>query len=260
MAEENSDLIAPISASGFPFQTAVASAVRELGLYDVQEEIAWQQRDGSDKFLDLVAVNNRVRICIECKKTNNEKFVFLLPSGEVSAPDESQLKCLFLNQVERVYKNRRVLWGTASSGPITHNAMYCVARTANGGRLLETDAQPLVRATEAYAIDRYPKFDPGPNDLETVPCIPVLVTNAPLFVMGYDPSEVPLESGIYKAKVEQFHPVEFVRFTKEFLTSEVEARTRTVIVCQATAVGKLLRNLTAAQPILPPENMIALIG
>jgi len=82
--EDNVDLISTLSSSGFPFQTAVAATIRELGLYQVHEELAWRQPDGPDKFIDIVAVGARVRLFIECKKTTQEKFIFLLPDHSKS--------------------------------------------------------------------------------------------------------------------------------------------------------------------------------
>jgi hypothetical protein len=79
-------LISALSGSGFPFQTAVAAEIRATKLFQVDEEVAWNSCDGSTRFLDLVASNERVRICIECKALRNDNLVFLLPKDTRQPP------------------------------------------------------------------------------------------------------------------------------------------------------------------------------
>src|SRR5258708_35483070 len=77
------ELLSALGNSGFPFQTAVAAAIRKIDLFSVEEEVAWQDGDGSHKFLDMVASRPQLRLCIECKAMRNDRLVFLLPQNAV---------------------------------------------------------------------------------------------------------------------------------------------------------------------------------
>jgi hypothetical protein len=246
-ADDSNDLIQALSGSGFPFQTSLASAIRGLGIYEVEEELAWRHPDGSDRFLDIAAVGGQVRVLIECKKTAQDKFVFLLPESGDCQQNHQFLQGIYLRQIQDATRRGAVAWGRISAIPVSHKSMFCVAKSSNSNRLLESLVQPLVRGTEAYALDRYEQFRPGENEAKCVPCIPVLITNAQLFVARYRPGEVCLESGIYKARREDLSPVKYIRFSKEFTTSpDVKMRERTVLVAHASAVAELLQGLASA--------------
>jgi hypothetical protein len=248
-----SDLIGVLGGSGFPLQTAVAVAIRDVRapshhgghrLFDVHEEIAWRDRDGTDKFLDIVAIGERVRLFVECKKTK-DKYVFLV-SGEYEVkPDVHKLKCVYLSALQGQNKGT-VCWGEGFADVPSYEARYCVVNkdAKDGkGRLLERDMQPLVNGTEAWARDRIREIQYNPNrpDLNSFMCVPVLVTTAQLFIARCHPIlDVALDSGIYKAKQEHLEPVSYIRFTKEFTTTRAcVANTRTVIVANATAIGEV---------------------
>ena len=98
--DDGRDLLQALSSSGFPFQTAVASAVRAVDRYEVHDELAWRHRDGSDRFLDIVGISKSVRVMIECKKTSSEKFVFLLPSDVSVGVDTNRIWGLYLHQIQ----------------------------------------------------------------------------------------------------------------------------------------------------------------
>jgi len=228
-------------------QTAVAAAIRSLRFYEVQEEIAWRDSDGSDKFLDMVAVGAGVRVSIECKKTAQDKFIFLLPEVDEIQQRQPTLRGVYLYQIQDSAPRGSVAWGRISTLPTTYDSMYCVTKTSGPNRLLEANAQALVRGTEAYAADRCKRFRPQGAESKSVPCIPVLITNAPLFVARYRPDDVSLESGIYQARGEHLTAEQVVRFTKQFTTSpDIETRERTVLVAHTSAINELFRSLASA--------------
>lgn len=249
-ADDARDLVKALSASGFPMQTAVASAIRALGMYDIQEELAWRHPDGSDRFLDMAAVGAQVHVLIECKKTLQDKFVFLLPEEGEPALPTPLLHGIYLCQVQDSTLRGAVAWGRLSAVPTTYNSMFCVTRSSSSNRLLESDVQPLVRASEAYALDRYKNFRPQQHQAKSVPCVPVLITNAPLFVARYRPGEVSLESGVYEARTEHLSPIKLIRFYKQFTTTfDIEARVRTVFVAHTSAIVELLKGLGSADVV-----------
>lgn len=252
-ADDSNDLIQALSGSGFPMQTRVASAIKALAIYEVEEELAWRRPDGSDGFLDIAAIGRSVRVLIECKKTAQDKFVFLLPADGDCHQHHQFLQGIYLHQMQDSTKRGAVAWGRISTAPSSYKSMFCVAKSSSSNRLLESDVQPLVRATEAYALDRYRSFRPEQSEAICAPCVPVLITNAALFVACYHPDEVCLESGIYKARNEHLSPVKFIRFSKQFTTSfDVEMRERTVLIVHSSAVVEVLRELNFAS--VPDAN------
>ncbi len=251
-ADNNTDLIQALSGSGFPMQTAVASAIKGLCNYEVEQELAWHHPDSSDGFLDIAAVGREVHVLIECKKTVQDKFIFLLPEDS-DFENQQSIQGIYLHQSPDSTRRPAVVWGRISAIPVSYKSMFCVAKSSkspNSNRLLESYVQPLVKATEAYALERYRRFRPAQNEPRCVPCIPLLITNAPLFVAQYRPEDVCLESGIYKARTEHINSVKYIRFHKQFTTSfEVEMRERTVLVAHTSAIAEVLNGLASANVV-----------
>ena len=239
------ELLSPIGNSGFPFQTAVAAAIRSLGPFTVEEEVAWQDGEGSHKFLDMVASIEQVRLCIECKAMRNDKLVFLLPRNANRA-QTADVYGIILGRLQD-HTRRPVAWyGVCQTKPLTPQSIYCVVLGKKTGesRLIEKEAQPLVQGTEEYARDRCRQFRPEEHQPQTVMCIPVLFTTASLFIAEYDPLSISLKDGIYQAHEEHIQSAQFVRFTKEFTSYGSErTRLRTVIIAQATYLEELVRDL-----------------
>ena len=68
--------------------------------------------------------------------------------------------------------------------------------------------------------------------------VPVIVTTARLFTVRFDPTEVPLDSGEFRAESEPYRPSDCVRFHKT-LTAR-DNRPRTVVVVNAAALPDFL--------------------
>jgi hypothetical protein len=226
----NKDLIGALGGSGFPFQTAVAAAITGTGLFDVQEEVAWNAPDRSTAFLDIVASTQNVRICIECKWLRKEKLIFLLPSHR-SVPPTDNLNLVFVNCVADSTRRPVVSYGQATATPMTEESVYCVVDSSNRNeRMIEKEVQPLVQGTAAYAMDSVRGF----SGMHSLMFVPVFVTTAKLYVASYDSKILSLEDGIYKGRAEDIRPVPCIRFTKQFTGSQPpRSRLRTVLVLQA---------------------------
>jgi len=254
------ELLSAVGNSGFPFQTAIAAAIRASGIFTIEEEVAWQDSDGVNKFLDIVATNERVRLCIECKALRSETLVFLLPHV-VQRAGTFEIHAVHLSRMTDSTRRPIVVYGTSQTAPLTPESNYCVAagKKAHGeSRLIEREVQPLVQGTEEYARDRCQQFRPPDNKPQSVICIPVLITTAKLFVAIYDPLSIPLENGIYQAQEKDLRPVPFIRFTKEFTASSSEgSRLRSVIIAQAVHLKDLVTNLCAAQVSIVPDRCVA---
>jgi hypothetical protein len=91
---------AALKGSGFPFQTAVSYAIGthkgpSYNSYKIHaSEYPWRNHKNEDSFLDLVAISSRFVLTIECKKTKQEKFIFLLPSSAQNTADDTHFRCL----------------------------------------------------------------------------------------------------------------------------------------------------------------------
>jgi hypothetical protein len=257
MAERNHQALQPVMngllASGFPFQTAVARIVKHAATYTlVAEEFAWRDETGNDRFLDLIAKTGSFIVTVECKKTQKEIFTFLQPGGADGNAD--RVRCIYVAQVQDVTRRMELLCSDWRFVPKSAESSFCVVSTSESGkdqRMLERDVQRLVRGTDAYAQRCKWGFKvggiPGPDG----PILPVLVTNAKLFVAEYDPANVCLETGqLPRPSPATLSPVEWVRFRKAFTSGGNDVDDRTVFVVSASALAKWLEklNITGTGP------------
>jgi hypothetical protein len=238
-------VISALLASGFPFQTAIAKVVRQSRGYSlVGEEVAWRDDGGTDQFLDLVAQRGHAVIPIECKKTQKEMLNFLRPSPVDG--DVNRARCVYLSQVQDSTRRSLLFCSEWQLMPKSAESAFCVVSTGASGkdqRMLERDVQQLIRGTDAYA--RRCKDEHNVNaTLPDTLILPLLVTNAKLFVADYDPADVSLDTGQFAmpppAKVS---PVPWVRFRKAFTSSGKDVGDRTVFVVAAAAFPEFLGKL-----------------
>jgi hypothetical protein len=80
------------------------------------------------------------------------------------------------------------------------------------------------------------------------PVVPVLVTNAPLFVGRYAPGQVSLATGQFEQpSAVRISPTDLVRFRKAFVShAQRDLGERTILVVSAQVFGHLLRDLGLA--------------
>jgi len=185
-------LIQPaLKGSGFPFQTAIRYAIRtHPAQYRIHaSEYPWRNRKNEDSFLDLVANNRQLVLTIECKKTKQENYIFLLPEDrEASTGDTLDFRSLRLN-LEADNKTRRVYCEDHELQPRCPAAEFCVVSTNSKERMLERDAAMLISATDSFACD-------GPEWRKLAIqapflIIPVLITNAEIYTVRYKPPRYP---------------------------------------------------------------------
>lgn len=239
------ELLSPLGSSGFPFQTAAAAVIRSVGPFAIEEEVAWQDSDGVHRFLDIVASIGQITICIECKALRGENLVFLLPRGR-GRSQTADVHAVHLARFQDSTRRPAVMHGVSQTAPVSQESVYCIAigKTSGEGRLIEREAQPLVRGAEEYARDRCRQFRPDDCQPQSLLCIPVLLTTARLFVAEYDPLSISLEDGIYRAREEHIRRVPFVRFAKQFTAHGAErTRLRTVIVAHSAYLRELVCDL-----------------
>lgn len=254
MAEQDSQtsqaVINALLASGFPFQTAVARIVRQVpGWAFFGEEVPWRDDTGSDQFLDLIATKGQFIVTIECKKTQKEIFTFLQPGG--ADGNVNRVRCIYLTQIQDVTKRMELFCSDWLFMPKSAESAFCVVSTSESGRdqrMLERDVQRLVRGTDAYAQRRKWGFHVTGVSEADRPILPVLVTNAKLFLAEYDPANVSLETGqLPMPRPATLSPVDWVRFRKGFTSAGNDVGERTVFVVSASAVVRWCEKLDVTQ-------------
>ncbi len=252
MASKHSNVpkavIGSLMASGFPFQTAVANVIRQTQNWSVEtEEFPWQDDSGSERFLDAIATNGSVIIAVECKKTQKEVLTFLSP-GESFDNNVERVRCLYICQIQDSTRRMEVFCDDWCIIPPSVESMFCVVSTSESGkdqRLLERDAHLLVRGTDAFAKEHRRTFRPQIYPESDRPYLPLLVTNAPLFVASYKPSVISLETGQFSTPPKDIKEVKWVRFAKAFTSSRCrDIGIRTVIIVNAMALSDFLNSLS----------------
>lgn len=237
--------------SGFPFQTAVADVVRRTPGWSVTaEEFPWRDDLGEDHFLDLAAESEAGNILtIEAKKTDSSIYTFLLP--QPARVEEFRARVLHLRELtkpeETSVARLELYCAEWHIEPASAEAAFCcVSKGQNSGdsRLLERDAQLLVRGTDAYAAHEIRRYVFRPmSPWMVAPIIPVIVTSAQLFVTRYEPTKVSLETGKF-SEIPSYTAVNVVRFRKPFLSHPArDLGERTVLVVNAQGLGEVLRTL-----------------
>jgi hypothetical protein len=248
MSQTTQQVTNAILASGFPFQTAVAEVIRQVkGCTVVEEEFPWRDEAGTDQFLDLVVKKSYFRVCVECKKTQKEALTFLRPRAAGSERDGHLLRCMYLNETRNLTEWMVSYCADWQFVPMSAESAFCVVSTTSSGkdqRLLERDAQRLVRGTDAYAGHLKAEFNRTQDHEPKVPIIPVIVTNAKLFVVEYEPMEVSLETGQFPVPLPAtLSSVEYIRFRKAFTSGGRDVGERTVFVVSAVAFAAWLGRL-----------------
>ncbi len=245
--------IESLQRSGFPFQTAVEEIVSTQTAFNVREsEFPWLDRHRADQFLDLVFNHNSLYVALECKKTEKEILTFLLPEGSNSRPWTSQAHVVLTRQVRDATHRLLTYNVVLDLEPKSPKAEFCVVATEKAGknlRLLERDCRLLLAGNDAYARRRREELDEEARKLggyETYLIhVPVLVTNAPLFVASYDPSQLSLETGRFD-ELPDVEQVPTVRLTKSFAApTPRDLGNRTVFVVSAAALPTFLGKLRA---------------
>lgn len=232
----------------------------------VREEFPWQDSAGEDRFLDIIAQREDVVATVECKKTQKEILTFLRPvAGPNGLRETTRFRGIFTSQIQDSTLRIEIFRGEWDLAPRSLESMYCVVSTTEGGRdqrLLERDAHRVIRGTDACAQDRRAAFIAGSLGEPDRVLVPIIVTNARLFVAEYDPTMISLDSGQFADPVPEARPVRWVRFRKAFTTEGgVDHGDRTVFVTSGSSFAELLTEIASTParlqggrgPAIPPR-------
>lgn len=257
--QPDSDVIQPVNgallASGFPFQTAVADRIRRLPDWRIRgEEVPWQDADGTDHFIDLIATRDKITILVECKKTVKEALTFLHPRHDGHLPETEQVRCIYTSQIKDSTQRLEVFPGVWDVAPQSAESKFCVVSTSASGRdqrMLERDARTLAKSTDAWARQQRDAFIPHHTEPDHL-FIPLIVTNAPLFSACYNPDTVSLKVGSFST-LPSAQAVQWSRFRKSFSSDlHPDLGDRTIMVVNAESLASFLNKL--GETIGPPKH------
>jgi hypothetical protein len=248
-------------ASGFPFQTAITKVVCDVPDCRIEaEEFPWRDDTGADRFLDLVVRKHNLIVTIECKKTQKEIYTFLQPLHPDATGQRTVIRsrCLYVSQIQDSSKRWELFCGDWDINPESPESAFCVVATSDSGkdqRLLEKDAQLLVRGTDAFG--RHLKAErTKPLEEPDRVVVPVIVTNAKLFKANYDPNDVSLDTGQLLMLQHKISTVEWIRFRKAFTAANRDVGARTVFVVAATSLQTFLHDLDEIFSRQSPRNFV----
>lgn len=250
-----------VNSSGFPFQLRVAQEIRrveQLAWSVISEEHPWNDPPTSrDGFIDLIIGQNTNhdlhRMVIECKRTRDADWVFLLPNTRDRG---THVRCMWAStSPQNLHESTAVQSGYHDFyvAPESYISEFCVVRgTGEGQRpMLENLASSLLSSTEAFAREEISLWLAG-NTTGRRYYAPIIVTNARLTVCNFDLASVSLEAG--EIADGEFEEVPYIRFRKSLTTIMSEGRTvqtisaanrdrhRTILVVQSSHFADFLND------------------
>jgi len=267
-SNDTEKLLKLVNSSGFPFQLRVSEDIRRMspgrGWHVINEEYPWNDLDsGAEGFIDLVVgctTNYDVlRMIIECKRTRNADWVFLLPD---TAPSATGLlvRCMWTSapgQMLQPATDVKYGYHNFYIAPESYLSEFCIVRGTGEGQkpMLENICSLLLRSVEAIAQEDL-SVSVALNRPQNRYYVPVVVTNARLYICKFNLQSVSLSAG--EIPQGQFEEVPYVRFTKSLTVRKVNLerqkcdRNRTVLIVQASSLIQLLNNwhLVSGSPSL----------
>lgn len=199
-----------LNASGFAFQLAVEAAVRahpgRLGWRIAAREHPWTTKEDQG-FADLVLTCGNVYLVVECKRTRDASWLFLMPDKDQL--ERSHARIAWIDTVP--HKEALAGWDDIQLYPSSPEADFCVVR-GQGEKdrpMLERIASEVVAAADGLCADLITIHE---RSSRTKLVIPVIVTNAELIVGEFDPASIDLA----RAEVDHaiFRAVPHARFRK----------------------------------------------
>ena len=213
-----------VNASGFVFQLAIEQHIKktvgEHQWHVVTREHPWRNTEtGNTGFIDLILERNFDRLVIECKRTHNARWIFLLEKKEKESVGT------ILCQWSETIRPRRDIERNFACGCwdfVTHlssaEAEFCTIR-GSGEKdqpMLERIAKKLVQSVDSLIIEQ--KNNVQRKEYERCIYLPVIVTTAELYTCLIDPEKVSLESGEISYEDTHLQKVPYVQFKKTLAT------------------------------------------
>lgn len=214
-----------VNDSGFPLQVAVEHAVRNSssGWKVHAVEQAWSNKEtGESGFIDLVIEKQNVFLVIECKRTRDTTWAFLLP-------DKKQLSRRYVKGWASVEESSATGhfphfgWSDLIIDPRSPQSSFCAMRGQEPHvRSLERIASGLVSATEGFALEHVHVRAHGSGVPIRRFYFSVIVTTSPLGMCEFDPLQIDLANGTIENPTVEAIPL--VRLHKQLAVSSLGIR------------------------------------
>jgi hypothetical protein len=257
---DRGDMLKLLNASGYAFQLAVESLVASQRIDGVEvaaREHPWvheqSQRSG---FIDLIIEKHLLRLVVECKRTTDANWLFLMPAD--ADANVHDFHCLWSMYFEPNVPASE--WDREPILPPSASSQFCCVRGSGEGQVAAIDriGAELIYAAEALAKEERARIPEHAYTDYALRYIPVIVTNAGLAVAKFDPKDVDLATG--KLSNCEVMPVDLVRYRKAMdplaVVSTNKARStresnklsqRSIFVVNAAAIPHLLAELGTVQ-------------
>jgi hypothetical protein len=242
-----------VNASGFLFQLAVENEVRKTeGKHSwtvLSREHPWANPESGDEgFIDLILSSNLdERIVIECKRSLDASWIFLVPEG--LKKKDLRVRCMWSDF--EVGKTNLVDWYDFRIYPESYESEFCVIRGHGEGdkSMLERLSGNLLKSMECFMAEELSIVTKQNLDNQHF-YYPAIITTAQLHVCHFDTSNISLEDG--KLNDADYESVPFIRFRKSLATStttdaksrnvkEVNmAKERTILIINASELTNIL--------------------
>lgn len=216
MASSDEKLNGLLNASGFPYQLGLETAVRAMGTDSpwrvTGREHPWRTANASG-FIDLVLSDGNTHLVIECKRTREATWMFLMPDQKQMSRSHARICWTDTSPHQRALTG----WGDIQVYPESPESEFCAVRGQGEGHvpLLERLAASAVESSEGLAADF---LELSRESRASHVIVPVIVTNASLVTAAFDPTDVDLMSGQLESA--EYEHVPHVRFRKSLGPSE----------------------------------------
>jgi hypothetical protein len=222
-----------VNSSGFPLQLRVAEEIRQMERMAwsvIAEEHPWHDvRTGEGGFIDLVvgqySNHDLHRMVIECKRTRDADWVFLVPDNSDGVRG-THARCAWISSYpETLHQPMSARLGHHDfyMTPESYISQFCVVRGSGEDHkpMLENLSNWLLKSVEAFAREELNLALAGTRTDRRY-YVPIIVSNARLNVCRFSAGSVSLQAG--EIPNADFEEVPYIRFTKSLTTQISEDR------------------------------------
>ncbi len=256
MAETEQTLLDIVNASGFLFQIRVEHEIKQAvqkhysrWMIPAREHRWIDPLSGDEKFIDLVLQSGLGRMVIECKRTTDGQWLFLVPDNQ---SDMQHARLFWTDRLDG--SQDMVGWDEFTIHPKSPESSFCTTRGKGEADqpMLERIASTLLRSAESLANEELAlgrKTDLAVTRIY----LPVIITNAVLNVCRFQTSQTDLSTGKVDLNNVTFDTAPLIRFRKNLSTITSPTKSpddlakanteneRTVFIINAVELSKILR-------------------
>jgi hypothetical protein len=225
MTENNNDLLNIVNKSGFLFQARVEKEIEDTkpgNWAPIAHEHRWvDSLDGKEGYIDLILGYGIERVVIECKKSTDAKWIFLVPNDQ---GESNRARLLWTYEglpPQETFRRKVSEWHNFKTKITSLEALFCIVRGQgeNDSPLLERLSSYLLRSIENLASEELEYEKESSGELHIY--YPVIITNATLLVCRYAPGNIEISTG--QLAEASFEEVPIIRFRKN-LSSSVQTK------------------------------------